>query len=333
MRVKNPVKTVVDLLWRKAPLEAQVIITRRCNLSCGYCTEYDDFSPPVPFEEIKTWIDALHRLRVVNTSLLGGEPLMHPQIAEIVAYSNRKNQVSITTNGFLLTKELIEKLNDAGLSNMEVSIDNLHPDRTGFIQKTFKTLRPKLELLKKHAKFDPHVNVVLCDSTRDTFRDLVSEIQSMGIMASVDLLHTADGRIGIEGPDYVKLWDEHFAKNASFTDIDYDYGRKLLMGERPKWKCRAGSRVLYVDEYGKVQYCSSQRGRLNIPVVEYTERHLREESAKYKGCEEGCSLLCVYRDSILDNAPLATIRGALKAVSQGVLSKGQTNASPATAAT
>jgi MoaA/NifB/PqqE/SkfB family radical SAM enzyme len=321
MRLKQPVRTVSNLLFKKAPQEAALIITRRCNQSCGYCTEYDNYSPPVPLPVLKERIDAIHRLNVVNTSLLGGEPLMHPDLAEIVAYSNRKNQVSVTTNGFLITQPLIEKLNDAGLSNLEISIDGFAVDRTGYIQKTLKTLMPKLELLKKHATFDVHANIVLCESTKNGFKETVQRIRAMGCHVSVDLLHEADGRIAIQGDDYIKIWDEHFAANNSITDIDYEYGRALLKGEKPKWKCRAGSRALYVDEFGKVQYCSSQRGRPDKNVTEYTLDDLKEQSRTFKGCEEGCALLCIYRDSLLDNSPSAVLRGAYKAISQGVLKK------------
>src|SRR5207245_5536558 len=94
--------------------------------------------------------------------------------------------------------------------------------------------------------------------------------------------------------------------------LDQDYGAQLLEGERPKWQCRAGSRFLYVDEFGNVQFCSAQRGRLNKPIVEYTQRDIRAYGRTYKGCEEGCALLCVYRDSVLDNRPVRTIASALR---------------------
>src|SRR5882724_6864998 len=44
------------------PVLAHIIPTRRCNLSCTYCNEYDDFSKPVPTGEMKRRIDHLGRL-------------------------------------------------------------------------------------------------------------------------------------------------------------------------------------------------------------------------------------------------------------------------------
>lgn len=320
MRVRQPLRTSARLLFRKAPLEAQLIITRRCNLSCGYCSEYDHRSPPVPFDVLTERIDAIHRLGVVNTSLLGGEPLMHPNLIDIVAYSNRQNQVSITTNGFLLKETLIKQLNDAGLSNLQISIDTLNTDPTGYIQKSLAKLLPKLELLNQHATFDVHANVVLCESTKHTFKETVDKIRSLGFYVSIGLVHNGNGQIQIKGDDYVKLWDQHFEQGAAPTQLDYTYGRELLQGKHPQWHCRAGSRFLYIDEFGLVQYCSSQRGRLNKPITDYTLADLQAQSNQLKGCETDCSLLCVYRDSMLDNEPLTVLKGAYNAVRGGALS-------------
>ncbi len=316
MRVKQPLKSVIDVLFYKSPLEAQLIVTRRCNLSCGYCTEFDNYSAPVPLELLKERIDAIHRLRVVNTSLLGGEPLMHPDIVEIVKYCDRKNQVSITTNGFLLTEKLVKKLNEAGLSNLQISIDALETDRTGYIQKSLKKLLPKLEILREHANFDVHANIVLCESTKQSFLETVAKIRALGFNVSVGLMHDGAGQIKIEGDEYLQLWDEYFQSGELYPLSEYDYGKELLQGNKPQWKCRSGSRYLYIDEFGLVQYCSSQRNRLNKPLTEYTLDDLKQQSQQYKGCEEGCSLFCVYRDSMVDNEPKKLLKAAYQVLSQ-----------------
>jgi molybdenum cofactor biosynthesis enzyme MoaA len=308
MRITHPLRTLYRVLLRRTPIEAQLIVTRRCNLSCGYCTEYDDVSAAVPLAELRQRIDALHRLGVVNISLLGGEPLLHPEIDQIVAYANRSAQVSITTNGFLLSETLIARLNAAGLSNMQISIDTLRPDPTGYIQKSLKALAPKLARLKRLARFDVHVNVVLCANTKDQFLETLQQLRTLKQRVSVNLVHDANGAVEVGGPEYVALWDQFYREGAPFLFIEYEYGRQLLQGKRPRWQCRAGARFLYVDELGKVQFCSSQRGRLNKPVTEYTRADISEQSRTYKGCESGCSLFCVYRDSQVDNAPLTMAR-------------------------
>jgi MoaA/NifB/PqqE/SkfB family radical SAM enzyme len=312
MRVKHPVRTALRVLFRKAPIEAQLIITRRCNLSCGYCTEYDHVSEFVPLATLRQRIDALHRLRVINVALLGGEPLMHPELADIIAYANRAAQVSLTTNGFLITEDLIQRCNAAGLANMEVSIDMLGADRTGYIQKSLKTTRSKLALLSRYAKFDVLVNMVLCEQTVPTFAAAIQDVKDLGLPVTIDLLHDSRGLIQISGPRYLDIWRKYYVDGTPQAYLDQRYGTMLLQGRRPKWKCRAGGRFLYVDEFGKAQFCSAQRGRLDKPIGEYTTRDLRAWRRRYKGCEEGCALLCVYRNSVFDNRPIATLGAALR---------------------
>lgn len=323
MRIKNPFRSLFRILVLRAPIEAQLIVTRRCNLSCGYCTEYDNFSAPISFEILKERIEALHRLRVVNIALLGGEPLLHPKIDEVVAYANREAQVSVITNGFLLSDKVIEHLNAAGLSNMQVSIDALYPDGSRYIQKSMKSLVPKLERLQRLAKFDVHVTIVLCEGSKDHFKATLHELRQFGLLVSVNLIHNDRGMVKIGGPKHLELWEHHYQKGTPFSFIEYDYGRQLLQGRRPAWKCRAGARFLYVDEFGNVQFCSAQRGRLNKPVTQYSREDMRRHSRTYKGCEEGCSLFCAYRDSQVDNAPFSAIKAMGQALRRGVLFHGR----------
>jgi MoaA/NifB/PqqE/SkfB family radical SAM enzyme len=323
MRVKNPLRTLVRALFLKAPIQAQLIVSRRCNLCCGYCTEYDTFSPPIPLDVLKTRIDALHRLKVINITILGGEPLLHPQIAEIVAYANHEAQVSITTNGFLLSDEIVARLNVAGLSNMQVSIDTLVPDKAGYLQKTLKSILPKLERLRRLAAFDVHVNLVLCESSKRHFKETLAELRRLGFFVAVNPIHSDRGTIEITGSEYVELWEHHYQHSKPNSFIEYDYGKRLLQGEQPAWKCRAGARSLYVDEFGNVQFCHGQRGRLDKPVIEYTRADINRHCDSYKGCEEGCSILCVYRDSFLDNASVGIAKTAYQLLRHRMVPRGE----------
>jgi MoaA/NifB/PqqE/SkfB family radical SAM enzyme len=319
VQVKNLLTSVPRILFTNAPLDAQLIVTRRCNLSCGYCSEYDSVSEPVPLDDLKRRIDVLHRLHSANITMLGGEPLMHPDIAELVSYAGRKANTSVVTNGFLLRNNIIEALNEAGLNNLTVSIDTLHADPSRYLQKSLRSLRTRLERLRNLARFDVHVTAVLCESSRDDFKELMREIEEFGFRMSVNLIHNSKGYVTIEGEPYLDLYEHFYRDGKPFTYLDYEYGKQLLQGERPDWKCRAGARYLYVDEFGNVQLCASQLGRLNKPVEEYTAADLREQSKTYKDCEEGCSVGCAYRCSLVDNDKPQFVRSVLKGFVKGTL--------------
>src|SRR3954471_5470066 len=88
------------------PIMAHIIPIRRCNLSCAYCNEYDNFSPPVPLNVLVRRIEHLGTLKTGVITLSGGEPLLHPELDEIIR-AIRKNATlaGMITNGYLLTVE------------------------------------------------------------------------------------------------------------------------------------------------------------------------------------------------------------------------------------
>src|SRR2546429_9572489 len=76
---------VRGLVSTRHVLLAHIIPIRRCNLACAYCNEYDDFSPPVPTQEMIRRIDRLAYLKTAIVTISGGEPLLHPEIETIIA--------------------------------------------------------------------------------------------------------------------------------------------------------------------------------------------------------------------------------------------------------
>src|SRR5437660_8260481 len=102
------------LVSTKHPFLVHIIPTRRCNLACTYCNEFDDFSPPVSLEEMKKRLDILAGMGTSIITISGGEPLLHPELDEIIRHIRRRGMIAgMITNGFLLTRNRIQELNDA----------------------------------------------------------------------------------------------------------------------------------------------------------------------------------------------------------------------------
>src|SRR5271170_5603822 len=98
-------------LFTGHPLMAHIIPIRRCNLSCTYCNEYDDYSKPVALETMYHRLDLLGRLRTGIITLSGGEPLLHPELDRIITrIRDNKAIAGLITNGYLLTADRIKKL-------------------------------------------------------------------------------------------------------------------------------------------------------------------------------------------------------------------------------
>src|SRR5216684_6149467 len=117
------------LVSTKHPILVHIIPNRRCNLACTYCNEFDDFSKPVPTEQMLQRVDQLGNLGTSVITISGGEPLLHPQLDDIIHHMRKRRIVSgLITNGYLLTADRIQRLNRAGLEWLQISIDNVNPD-------------------------------------------------------------------------------------------------------------------------------------------------------------------------------------------------------------
>src|SRR5438046_5443416 len=127
-RVREVHAIAKALVSTKHRFLVHIIPTRRCNLACTYCNEFDDFSPPVPLDEMKKRLDLLADMGTSIITVSGGEPLLHPDLDDMIRHIRRRGMIAgMITNGFLLTKERIEQLNRAGWEHLKLSIDNTMP--------------------------------------------------------------------------------------------------------------------------------------------------------------------------------------------------------------
>ena len=149
----------------KHPVLAQIVPTRRCNLACAYCFEFDNVSKPVPTDEMLRRVDKLASLGTTIITLSGGEPLLHPEAEAIIGRIRQHGIIAtVITNGYPLTRTRIRRLNRARLDSLQVSIDNVTPDDVS--RKSLTVVDKKLQLLREHAEFDVTVNVVGGSSVR-----------------------------------------------------------------------------------------------------------------------------------------------------------------------
>jgi MoaA/NifB/PqqE/SkfB family radical SAM enzyme len=284
------------------PIMAHIIPTRRCNLSCEYCNEYDDFSKPVPLPTMQSRIDHLARLSTSVVTLSGGEPLLHPELDDIIAHIRRYPMIAgIITNGYLLTADRIHRLNRAGLDHLQISIDNIMPDDVS--KKSLKVLDKKLQLLAEHAEFDVNINSVVGGGIRDPHDALVvgRRAVQLGFSSTIGIIHDGDGQLRPLG----EVEREVFLKMKRLQKRHYSrfnwFQNNIADGKPNQWRCRAGARYLYICEDGLVHYCSQQRGYPGIPLEQYSVADIRREFLTEKSCAPNCTVSCVHQVSYLDH--------------------------------
>jgi MoaA/NifB/PqqE/SkfB family radical SAM enzyme len=284
------------------PIMAHIIPIRRCNLSCTYCNEYDDFSKPVPLDVILRRLELLGNLKTGVITLSGGEPLLHPELDEIIRGIRREATLAgMITNGYLLTAERVRRLNDAGLDYLQISIDNVMPDDVS--KKSLKVLDKKLQILAEHADFHVNINSVLGGGIRNPEDALVvgKRAMELGFTSTVGIIHDGDGQLRplADREREVFLEMKKFEKKH-FSRINY-FQEAIANGQPSDWRCRAGSRYLYICEDGLVHYCSQQRGFPAKPLEDYTVEDIRREYITQKSCAPMCTISCVHQISYFDS--------------------------------
>ena len=290
------------LLSPHHPVLAHIIPIRRCNLSCAYCNEYDNFSKPLPLE---TMFGRLDRLADLGTSIItisGGEPLLHPQLEDIIRHIRVRGMIAgMITNGYLLTQSRIQSLNDAGLEHLQISIDNVKPDEVS--KKSLKVLDQKLQLLARYAIFQVNINSVLGSAVRNPEDALTVARRALelGFTSTVGVLHDHEGQLRPLNPRQQEIFSTIMSWGKRSYSRFNRFQEYVARGKPREWRCRAGSRYLYVCEDGLVHYCSQQRGYPAIPLEKYTLQHLHHEYYTRKSCAPRCTITCVQHVALLDN--------------------------------
>lgn len=177
------------------PVSAHLVVTRRCNLSCSYCNEFDTFSAPLPVEDLERRIARLAEMRTAIITLSGGEPLLHPELDRIIRTIRQHGiMATLLTNGTLITPDRVEKLNKAGLDQLQISIDQLKPDKNS--RKCLQVLERKLQILAEYAEFDVNINTVLggpLDQPEEALT-IARKAKRLGFSGTVGLIHDGAGQ-------------------------------------------------------------------------------------------------------------------------------------------
>ncbi len=203
------------------------MIIRRCNLSCSYCSEYDKVSEPVPTEVLEERLRKLKSLGTFGISLTGGEPTLHPQLPDLIRKCRKLGffRTGMISNGFFLRPELIEALNEAGLQEMQISIDGVQANDT--TQKVLANLKKRLQWLREYARFRVIVSGVLGACPPREAEEVLSFARQMGFVPRVLLIHDNEGQFKL-GSEEAKTFEKILGQLPK-TLVDFSTYRKRLV--------------------------------------------------------------------------------------------------------
>ena len=289
---------------QRHPVLAHMVVTRRCNLACTYCNEFDDFSKPVPTEQLFKRIDKLAALGTTVITMTGGEPLLHPDLDQVIARIRSHGIIAIlVTNGYLLNVERIQRLNLAGVDHMQISVDNVKPDDVS--KKSLKVLDKRLQWLAEHAEFRVSIHSVLgaCTENPEEAFTIAKRATELGLISTAGIVHDSAGQLKPLNPQQrdVLTRIDALSKGKGFSAAWHNPWRENLIRGLPNdWHCGAGGRHLYICEDGLVHYCMAQRGYPAIPLEAYTREDIERETKAKKDCAPYCTIFCIQRVALID---------------------------------
>src|SRR6202162_348520 len=227
---------------------------------------------------------------------------MHPEIDQIIRHIRSHGMIAgMITNGFLLDRKMIEKLNAAGLEHLQISIDNVAPDEVA--KKSLKTLDGRLVRLSQFAVFQVNINSVLgsgVKNPKDALK-IAHRAVELGFTSTVGIIHDHNGQLKPLGPRETEIFEEIMTLGKRSYSRFNEFQHNVARGREHNWRCRSGSRYLYICEDGLVHWCSQQRGYPGIPLAEYTPEMRHREYSTKKFCAARCTVSCVQQVGILDN--------------------------------
>jgi len=258
----------------RSPVWCAWQVNYRCNFRCAFCRYWVDPMGDQPELPVSAFRDGSRKLAELGTlliSLAGGEPLIRPDVVDIVDAIGTWHFPFITTNGWFSTPELAQDLFAAGLWGASVSIDYAdaeHHDRRRGMPGAFERALRAIEhfsAARRHKWQRVNWMCVLMDDNLEHIepmirmaaeRDAYFMVQPYGIRktGATRFLHANDGTVS---PHLLALR----RKYPNFLSNPYFLSRfdEALNGGVPG--CRAGRGFFSIDSTGDIAVCVEERAR------------------------------------------------------------------------
>jgi MoaA/NifB/PqqE/SkfB family radical SAM enzyme len=300
----------------------QVALTNACNAACGFCSfarlPKDKWVIPETAELARA-IEALAGRGVGYVVFVGGEPLLHPGLSELIAHARALGMASlICTNGSLLHEDNIERLQRAGLKGVIISIDapseEKHDANRG-IKGLCGRIREANRLLRRRG-YNPTASVTVSRLVGD-FDLLPGFLRGLGFgkvtfsyplnyLGSSYLSFSSSPLIEFSREELVGVFEKLIELKRQMPVLNPRGSLRemirALKGQKPRFPCLAGYKYFFVD------------WNLDLYRCHYVKRPMckAHEFARAELIRDDCTACMIdcYRDpSVLQYAAVALSDG------------------------
>ncbi len=174
----------MDSMQLKAPVTINWAINNSCNFACSHCYSRMDTQDELPLGLLYSCIEKVAKAGVFSVNFGGGEPLLHPHLLDIAAFSSALGlRVSMNSNGWLIDSDKAAALKKAGFSKVGISIDShlseVHDHFRGVAGSHERALAALGHL--KAAGILTSISTVICRINSLTIADLVTMALEQGV--------------------------------------------------------------------------------------------------------------------------------------------------------
>ena len=257
------------LRFARRPVLVNFEVTMRCNARCPFC-DYWKTSPEMKTRELASFVDAARAFDPMMVTFTGGEPLLRPDLEDLVAGVDRAIRykwMTLLTHGAMLTLERARALWAAGIGQFGISLDyrdERHDRARGIPGLTAKILA-NAERIRAEG-MTVRFNTVIKDDNLDEIMPLVRAAAAMrvGVNLSVYTDFKNGNSAHLLGPAHLARLDALVrellafkrARRGIISNSDH------YLTQIPRWvrgeltePCQSGQDTVHIDPYGGIRRC------------------------------------------------------------------------------
>ncbi len=172
---------------RYIPLVMSYNVTRECNMKCSHCyinATDQKLQDELTTQEAKELIDQIYQVSSPLLILSGGEPMLRPDIFELIEYGSKKGlKMGLGTNGYLINDVIAKKLKAAGIATVSISIDSSIPaqhDEFRGVKGSWERAVNACKMLRNNGIL-VQVNTTLTHDNYDQIDEIMTLAESIGV--------------------------------------------------------------------------------------------------------------------------------------------------------
>lgn len=261
----------IFVLKKKIVRKVEMGVTFKCQCDCAKCSSHymhDTTKIKLSIDEIKKAAREIIKLGAIQINFTGGEPLLEDRIFEIIAcFEPQKVLITVNTNGLLLTKDMIDRLTEAGVDILKISLDSPIPeehDKSRVFDGCFDQIVSALSYIKTKKNIMAQISTVCIKENLNSDR-----IWKLSKMAK-----DYDALLGLTIPAASGRWVNNekvlISKQEQDVLCELQKKRHVIRDTEESYTrshCPAGSEEFYLTCYGDIIPC---------PLIQISFGNIRE---------------------------------------------------------